>query len=69
MLQARSEGLDLERKSETGGMWLLARGMGGEVDISAEAENSELLQQKKLALKVSSDMVPYSELSTICKHH
>ena len=43
MLQARSEGFNLERKAETGGMWLLVRGGGGEVDISAEAENLESL--------------------------
>ena len=28
-------------KAETGEMWLLVRGRGGEVDISAEAENFE----------------------------
>ena len=38
MLQARSEGFNLERKAERGEMWLLVRGGGGEVDISAEAE-------------------------------
>ena len=41
-LQARSEGFNLERKAETGEMWLLVRG-GGEVDISAEAKNLESL--------------------------
>ena len=38
-LQARSEGFNLERKAETGEMWLSVRGRGGEVDISTEAEN------------------------------
>ena len=28
-LQARSEGFNLERKAETGEMWLLVRGGGG----------------------------------------
>ena len=45
-LQARSEGFNLERKAETGEMWLLVRARGGEVDISAEAENLESLQPK-----------------------
>ena len=67
MLQARSEGFNLERKAETWEMWLLVRGRGGEVDISVEAENLE--SAKKLARKVSSDTVPYSELCTICEHH
>ena len=43
-LQARSEGFNLERKAETGEMWLLVRRRGGEVDFSAEAENLESLQ-------------------------
>ena len=52
-LEARSECFNMERKAEIGEMWLLVRGRGGEVDISAEA--------KKLVRKVSSDTVPYSE--------
>ena len=44
MLQARSEGFNLEKKAETGEMWLLVRGRGREVDISAEAGNLESLQ-------------------------
>ena len=44
-LQARSEGFNLERKAERGEMWLLVRGRGGEVDISAEAKNLESLIQ------------------------
>ena len=51
-LQARSEGFNLERKAETGEMWLLLRGSGGEVDISAEAENLESLQRKTGAQSV-----------------
>ena len=39
-LQARSEGLNLERKAETREMWLLVR-VGG--DISTEAEILESL--------------------------
>ena len=45
-LQARSEGFNLERKGETGEMWLLVRGREGKVDIPAEAENLESLQRK-----------------------
>ena len=45
-MQARSEGFNLERKAETGEMWLLVRGRGGEVDISVEAKNLESLQRK-----------------------
>ena len=41
-----NEGFNLERKVETGEMWLLVRGRGGEVDISAEAKNLESLQRK-----------------------
>ena len=50
-LQARSEGFNLERKAETGEMWLLVRGRGGEVDISVEAENLESLQRKNWGAK------------------
>ena len=51
-LQARSEGFNLERKAETGEMWLLIRGRGGEVDISTEAKNLVSLQQKTGAQSV-----------------
>ena len=44
-MQARSEGFNLQRKEETGEMWLLVR-VAGEVDIFAEAENLESLQRK-----------------------
>ena len=50
-LQARSEGFNLERKAETGEMWILVRGGSGEVDISAEAENLESLQPKNWRAK------------------
>ena len=50
-LQARSEGFNLERKAEIGEMWLLVRGRGGEVDISAETENFESLQRKNWLAK------------------
>ena len=43
---AKSEGFNLERKVETGEMWLLVRGQGGELDISVEAINLEPLQRK-----------------------
>ena len=51
MLQARSEGFNLERKAERGQMWLLVRGRGEEVDISAEAEYLESLQRKNWCVK------------------
>ena len=50
-LQARSEGFNLERKAEAGEMWILVRGRGEEVDISAEAENLELVQRKNWCAK------------------
>ena len=50
-LQARSEGFNLERKAETGEMWLLVRRRVGEVDIFAEAENLESLQPKNWRAK------------------
>ena len=46
-LQTRSEGFNLERKAETGTMWLLVKG----VNISAEAENLESLQPKNWRAK------------------
>ena len=46
MLQATSEGFNLEWKVETGEMWLLVRGRGGKVDISAEAENLDRFSEK-----------------------
>ena len=51
VLQERSEGFNLERKAETGEMWILVRGRGGKVDISAEAENLESLQGKNRRTK------------------
>ena len=41
----------MERKAETGEMCLLVTGRGGEVDISAEAENLESLQRKNWRAK------------------
>ena len=52
VLQIRSEGVNLEKKAETGEMWLLVRGGRGEVDISVEAENLESPQQKNGAQSV-----------------
>ena len=66
-LQARSEGFNLERKAETGEMWLLVRGWGGR--YFRGSRNFGIASAKKLARKVSSDTVPYSELCTICEHH
>ena len=50
-LQARSEGFNLKRNAETEEMWLLVRGSGGEVDISAEAKNLESFQRKNWRAK------------------
>ena len=50
-LQARSEGFNLESKAKTGEMWLLVRGRGEEVDISAEAKNLDSLQGKNWRAK------------------
>ena len=41
----------LESKAERGKMWLLVRGRGGEVDISADTENLESLQPKNWRAK------------------
>ena len=49
--RCKSEGFNLERKAETRKMWLLVRGRGGEVDISAEAKNLESLQRKNWRTK------------------
>ena len=50
-LRARSEGFNLERKAETGEMWLLVRRGGGELDNSAKAKNLESLQRKNWRAK------------------
>ena len=65
-LQARSEGFNLERKAEIGEMWLLLRGGG---IYFRGSRKFGIASAKKLAHKVSSDTVPYSELCTICEHH
>jgi hypothetical protein len=44
--KASSEGLNLERKEETVEMWLLVGGGGGDLDISAVAENLRTVQRK-----------------------
>ena len=64
-VQARSEGFNLERKAKTGEMWLLVR--GGR--YFRGSRKFGIASAKKLARKVSSDTVPYSELCTICGHH
>ena len=69
MLQARSEGLNLERKVETGEMWLLVRGRGQGGRYFRESQKFGIASAKKLARKVSSDTVHYSELCTICGHY
>ena len=68
-LQARSEGLNLERKAETGEMWLLVRGRGGGGRYFRGSRKFGIASAKKLARQVSLDTVPYSELCTICEHH
>ena len=68
MLQARSEGFNLERKAEIGEMWLLVRGGRGGRYFRGSRKFG-IASAKKLAHKVSSDMVPYSEPCTICEHH
>ena len=44
--QRCKQGVKVSTWAETGEMWLLVKGRGGEVDISAEAENLESLQRK-----------------------
>ena len=68
-LQARSEGFNLERKVERGEMWLSVRGRGWGGRYFRESRKFGIASAKKLARKVSSDTVPYSELCTICGHH
>ena len=58
-LQARSEGFNLERKVETGEMWLLVRGRGGR--YFRGSQKFGIASAKKLARKVSLDTVPYSD--------
>ena len=60
MLQARSEGFNLERKAERGEMWLLVRGRGRAGRYFRGSQKFGIASAKKLARKVSSDMVPYS---------
>ena len=66
MLQARSEGFNLERKAETGEMWLLVRGRGRGGRYFRGSRKFGIASAKKLACKVSSDTVPYSERAVDC---
>ena len=68
-LQARSEGFNLERKAETGEMWLLLRGRGRGGRYFRGSRKFGIASAKKLARKVSSDTVPYSDLCMVCEHH
>ena len=68
-LQARSEGFNLERKAGTGEMWLLVLGRGWGGRYFRGSLKFGIASAKKLACKVSSDTVPYSELCMICEHH
>ena len=61
MLQARSEGFNLERKADRGEMWLLVRGRGRGGRYFRGIRKFGIASAKKLACKVSSDMVPYSD--------
>ena len=67
--EARSEGFNLERKAERGEMWLLVRGRGWGGRYFRRSRKFGIASAKKLARKVSSDTVPYSELCMICEHH
>ena len=58
---------NLKRKVETGEIWILVRGRGGR--YFRGSRKFGIASAKKLARKVSSDTVPYSELCTICEHH
>ena len=66
MLQASSEGLNLERKAERGEMWLLVRGRGRGGRYFRGSRKFGIASAKKLARKVSSDTVPYSERAVDC---
>jgi len=66
MLQARSEGFNLERKAEIGEMWLLVRGSGRGGRYFRGSQKFGIASAKKLARKVSSHTVPYSEWAMDC---
>ena len=68
MLQARSEGFNLERKAETGEMWLLVRGRGRGGRYFRESRKFGIASAKTPARKVSSDTIPYSEWVVDCSH-
>ena len=65
-LQARSEGFNLERKAETGEMWLLVRGRGRGGRYFCGSQKFGISLAKKPARKVSLDTVPYSERALDC---
>mgnify|MGYP005826121983 CR=1 FL=1 len=66
VLQARSEGFNLERKVKTREMWLLVRWRGRGGRYFRGSRKFEIASAKKLARKVSSDTVPYSERAEDC---
>ena len=68
-LQARSEGFNLKRKAERGEMWILVRESGRGGRYFRGSRKFGIASAKKLARKVSSDTVPYSELCRICEHN
>ena len=61
-LQTRSEGFKLERKAERGEIWLLVRGMGRGGRYFHGSRKFGIASAKKLAHKVSSDTIPYSDM-------
>ena len=65
-LQARSEGFNLDNKAETGEMWLLVRGRGRGGRYFRGSRKFGIASAKKLARKVSSYTVPYSERAMDC---
>ena len=65
-LQARSERFNLERMAERGEMWLLVRGRGRGGRYFCGSRKFGIASAKKLACKVSSDTVPYSEHAVDC---
>ena len=68
-LEARSEGFNLERKAKIGEMWLLVRGRGRGGRYFHESRKFGIASAKKLARKVSSDTLPYSERVVDCSRH
>ena len=56
-------------RRKEGEMWLLVKGRGRGGRYFRGSQKFGIASAKKLARKVSSDWVPYSELCTICEHH